>query len=56
MVIDVEGLRTADQNELQEAIDRVGILGQVHARIRGTIERRGTQHYRLTASNLVLVE
>ena len=56
MVIDVEGLRTADQKELQEAIDRVGILGQVHARIRGTIERRGTQHYRLTASKLVLVE
>ncbi len=56
MVIDVEGLRTADQKELQEAIDRGGILGQVHARIRGTIERRGTQHYRLTASELVLVE
>jgi hypothetical protein len=56
MVIDVEGLRTTDQKELQEAIDRVGVLGQVHARIRGTIERQGEEHYRLAASELVLVE
>jgi hypothetical protein len=56
MVIDVEGLRTADQNELRDAIDRVGVLGQVHARIRGTIEPQGEEHYRLAASELVLVE
>ncbi len=56
MVIDVEGLRTADQEVLQEAIDRVGVLGQVQARIRGTIEPRGEEHYRLAASELVLVE
>ena len=56
MVIDVEGLRPADQKELKKAIDRAGVLGQVHARIRGTIERQGAESYRLAASELVLVE
>ena len=56
MVIDVEGLRSANQEALEEAIDRVGVLGQVHARIRGTILRQGEESYRLAASELVLVE
>jgi predicted nucleic acid-binding Zn-ribbon protein len=56
MVIDVEGLRPADQKELKNAVDRVGALAQVHARIRGTIVRQGEESYRLAASELVLVE
>jgi hypothetical protein len=56
MVIDVEGLRSANQEALEEAIDRVGVLGQVHARIRGTIVHQGEESYRLAASELVLVE
>ena len=42
--------------ELEKAIDRVGILGEVQARIRGTVVRKDAESYRLTASELVLAE
>ena len=56
MVVDVEGLQPAAQQELEQAIDRVGILGEVQARIRGTVVRKDEESYRLAASELVLVE
>ena len=56
MVVDVEGIEPADQAELRAAIDRVGVLGQVQARIRGTLVHQGGESYRLSASELALVE
>ena len=56
MVVDVDGLQPATQQELEKAIDRVGILGEVQARIRGTVVRKDEESYRLAASELVLAE
>ena len=56
IVVDVDELRPAAQQELENALNRVGILGEVQARIRGTVLRKGDESYRLAASELVLVE
>ncbi|NIR58646.1 MAG: hypothetical protein GWO02_03565, partial [Gammaproteobacteria bacterium] len=39
MVVEVDGLRPAAQQDLENALNQVGILGEVQARIRGTVLR-----------------
>jgi len=56
LVIDVDGLQSTDQTVLKKAMEEVGLLGQVRARIKGIIERRGDATYHLAASEVVLVE
>ena len=56
LVIDVDGLQSTDQTVLKKAMDEVGLLGQVRARIKGIIQRRGDTSYHLAASEVVLVE
>jgi hypothetical protein len=56
IVIDVAGLRRAEQAKLEAAIEKVGFLGQVLVRIKGKVERQTVATFRLAASELVLVE
>ena len=54
IVIDLDGLSQADRDKLDAAIDKAGFLGQVHARIKGTIERQGLASFELVATELAL--
>jgi hypothetical protein len=56
MLIDVEGLQLDDRNKLKNAVVQIEFLAQVRARITGTIERQGSENYRLAAAELVFVE
>ena len=56
LVIDVEGLPAEQRARLTQALDGAGFLGEVHARIRGRIDRQGPSNYRLTASELALID
>ena len=56
MVIDLKGLRPDERTELSNAINKAGSLGEVRARIRGTVERQGAEGYRLAASELVMIQ
>jgi hypothetical protein len=56
MLIDVEGLQLDDRNKLKNAVVKIEFLAQVRARITGTIERQGSENYRLAATELVFVE
>lgn len=56
MVIDVAGLRWDDRNRLKNAVAQIDSLVEARARIRGTIEQRGSEDYRLAATQLVFVE
>ena len=54
IVIDVDGLNKADRAGLDAAIEKAGFLGQVHARIKGRIERQGLASFELAATELAL--
>jgi TPR repeat protein len=54
IVIDLDGLSQADRDKLDAAIDKVGFLGQVHAQIKGTIERQSLASFELVATELAL--
>jgi TPR repeat protein len=56
IVIDIDGLSQADRAKLDAAIEKVGFLGQVRARIRGRIERQTLATFKLTATELALNE
>jgi hypothetical protein len=56
MLIDVERLQSDDRNKLKNAVVQIEFLAQVRARITGTIERQGSENYRLAAVELVFVE
>jgi hypothetical protein len=56
MVIDLKGLRPDERTELGKAINEAGVMGEVRARIRGTVERQGPESYRLGASELVVIQ
>ena len=56
MLIDVEGLHADDRNKLKDAVVQVEFLAQARARITGTLERQGSEDYRLAATELMLVE
>ncbi len=54
IVIDVDGLSQADRAKLDAAVEKAGFLGQVHARIKGTIERQKLVTFQLAATELTL--
>jgi TPR repeat protein len=54
IVIDVDGLNKADLAKLDAAIEKAGFLGQVHARIKGRIERQTLATFELVATELAL--
>jgi hypothetical protein len=56
MVIDVDGLSQADRAKLDTAIEQAGFSGQVHARIKGRIERQRFSIFHLVASELAVIE
>jgi len=56
IVIDIDGLSQADRQKLDAAIDKAGILGQVQARIVGTVERQALATFQLVATQLALRE
>ena len=56
MVIDVDGLKPDDRYELENAVVNLETLAQVRARITGTIEQRGSDSYRLAASELMMAK
>ena len=56
MLIDVKGLQADDRNKLKHAVVQIEVLAQARARITGTVERQGSENYRLAATDLVLVE
>lgn len=56
LVIDVDGLSQKDRAELDAAIDKAGFLGQVPARITGTVERQSLVTFKLAATELSLLD
>jgi hypothetical protein len=56
MLIDVKGLQADDRNKLKDAVVQIEFFAQARARITGTVERQGSEDYRLAATELVLVE
>jgi len=56
IVIDIDGLRPADQAELEAALDKVGMLAGVRARILGRVQRQEAANFHLAASELVLLD
>jgi len=56
MLIDVERLQSDERNKLREVVAQIESLVQARAHIMGTIERHGTDGYRLAATKLVFVE
>ena len=56
IVVDVNGLSQAERDKLDAAIDKAGFLGQVQARITGTVERQALATFQLAATQLVLSE
>jgi hypothetical protein len=56
MLIDVERLQSDERNKLREVVAQIESLVQTRAHIMGTIERHGTDGYRLAATKLVFVE
>jgi TPR repeat protein len=56
IAIDVDGLSPANRARLESAIEGAGFLGQVRARIRGTVRRQTPATFELAASELTLIE
>ena len=56
LLIDVAGLQSDVQARLRDSVAKIEFLAQVKARITGTIERQGSEAYRLAATELVFVE
>jgi len=56
IVIDIDGLSQTERVKLEAAIDKAGFLGQVQARIKGTVERRPLATFQLAATHLSLAE
>jgi hypothetical protein len=56
IVIDIDGLSQTERVKLEAAIDKAGFLGQVQARIKGTVERRALATFQLAATHLALAE
>ena len=55
IVVDVEGVRRADQIELEKAIEAKGLGGSVRLQIQANVGRRNLVH-RLVASDIVFVD
>ena len=56
IVIDIDGLQPTERAELEAALEEVGMLGGVRARIMGRIERQEAANFHLVASELVLLD
>jgi tetratricopeptide (TPR) repeat protein len=56
IAIDVDGLSPANRARLESAIEEAGLLGQIRARIRGTVRRQTPATFELAASELTLIE
>ena len=54
--IDVGDLQPGVRNRLESAVAKIDHLARVRARISGTVERQGSEAYRLAATELVFVE
>ncbi|MDX1575768.1 MAG: hypothetical protein R3285_06220, partial [Kiloniellales bacterium] len=56
LVVNVDGLSPANRARLASAVERAGLLGQVRARIKGTVRRQTPATFELAASELTLIE
>jgi len=56
MVIGIEDLHLDDRNKLKDDVAKIEYLAQVRARITGTVERQGSENYRLAATQFELIE
>ena len=56
IMIDVDGLQPNARSDLEDAVVNIETLARVRARITGTVEPRGSDGYRLAASEVVLLE
>jgi hypothetical protein len=56
LVVNIDGLSPANRTKLASAVERAGFLGQVRARITGTVRRQTPATFELAASELTLIE